>query len=91
MYVRGSCRGLPLTPHTHLDSYHRRVLPVQTCEVGSRCPFTQGLHTLDLDLEMCEEAFGITPDQVREQVRLTNLFYGGDRPRYYFSKAVGCL
>ncbi|CBN78040.1 conserved unknown protein [Ectocarpus siliculosus] len=53
----------------------------QTCEVGTRCPFTQGLHTLDLDLAMCEEAFGIRAEEVREQVRLTNLFYGGDRPR----------
>ncbi|CAN0540695.1 unnamed protein product, partial [Scytosiphon promiscuus] len=53
----------------------------QTCEVGTRCPFTQGLHTLDVDLQMCREAFGITPDQVQEQVRLTNLYYGGDRPR----------
>lgn len=58
------------------------ALFVQTCEVGTRCPFTQGLHTLDLDLAMCEEAFGIRPEEVREQVRLTNLFYGGDRPRY---------
>ncbi|CAM9772235.1 unnamed protein product [Ectocarpus sp. 4 AP-2014] len=53
----------------------------QTCEVGTRCPFTQGLHTLDIDLAMCEEAFGIRAEEVREQVRLTNLFYGGDRPR----------
>ena len=54
----------------------------QTCEVGTRCPFTKGLHTLDVDLQMCQEAFGISPDQVREQVRLTNLYYGGDRPRW---------
>ena len=54
----------------------------QTCEVGTRCPFTQGLHTLDVDLRMCREAFGITPGQVQEQVRLTNLYYGGDRPRW---------
>eukprot|EP00752_Nemacystus_decipiens_P009162 g8184.t1 len=53
----------------------------QTCEVGTRCPFTKGLHTLDLDLRMCKEAFGITPDRVREQVRLTNLYYGGTTPR----------
>lgn len=55
--------------------------PEQTCEVDTRCPFTQGLHTLDLDLKMCQEAFRITPDQVRDQVRLTNLYYGGDEPR----------
>lgn len=58
------------------------VCTPQTCEVGTRCPFTQGLHTLDVDLQMCREAFGITPDQVQEQVRLTNLYYGGDRPRW---------
>eukprot|EP00904_Undaria_pinnatifida_P007440 jgi/Undpi1/3826/HiC_scaffold_16.g07195.m1 len=53
----------------------------ETCEVGTRCPFVQGLHTLDVDLQLCQKAFGIPPDQVREQIRLTNLYYGGDRPR----------
>ncbi|CAM9582188.1 unnamed protein product, partial [Discosporangium mesarthrocarpum] len=53
----------------------------QTCEVGTRCPFTQGLHTLDKDLQLCQDAFGILPDQVKGQVQLTNLYYGGDRPR----------
>lgn len=60
------------------------VCTPQTCEVGTRCPFVQGLHTLDVDLQLCQKAFGIPPDQVREQIRLTNLYYGGDRPRWVY-------
>ena len=58
------------------------VCTPQTCELGTRCPYTQGLHTLDVDMNLCQAAFGISPDQVREQVRLTNLYYGGDQPRW---------
>ncbi|CAM9552994.1 unnamed protein product [Choristocarpus tenellus] len=53
----------------------------QTCEVGTKCPFTQGLHTLEKDLQLCVDAFGITPDEVRAQVEFTNLYYGGINPR----------
>ncbi|CAN0443228.1 unnamed protein product, partial [Laminaria digitata] len=66
---------------TEFGFYQASRLLSDTCEVGTRCPFTKGLHTLDVDLQMCREAFGITPDQIQEQVRLTNLYYGGDRPR----------
>ncbi|CAN0047990.1 unnamed protein product [Ectocarpus sp. 8 AP-2014] len=69
--------------------FYQASLLLITCEVGTRCPFTQGLHTLDVDLAMCEEAFGIRAEEVREQVRLTNLFYGGDRPRYSRYVTVG--
>ncbi|CAM9504375.1 unnamed protein product [Pylaiella littoralis] len=52
-----------------------------TCEIGSRCPFTQGLHTLNLDLRICQEAFGIEAKHVRKQISYTNLYYGGRKPR----------
>lgn len=55
---------------------------LQTCEIGSRCPFTQGLHTLNLDLRICQEAFGIEAKHVRKQISYTNLYYGGRKPRY---------
>jgi hypothetical protein len=40
----------------------------QTCPLGSACPYTQGLHTLQVDYDICEAAFGIPSTAVEEQV-----------------------
>lgn len=50
----------------------------QTCPVGSGCPYTQGLHTLDTDYDICSKAFGISPETVNQQIPFTNSMYGGD-------------
>lgn len=49
----------------------------QTCPIGSKCPYTQGLHTLDIDYDICLEAFDITADEVDYQITYTNEVYGG--------------
>ena len=49
----------------------------QTCEFNSTCPFQHGYHTIELDLEICEKAFGISPLAVKENIRETLLYYGG--------------
>jgi hypothetical protein len=51
----------------------------QTCETGSQCPYTQGLHTIDVDLEICQTAFGISGDAVYKQIANTQAIYGGDK------------
>eukprot|EP01038_Epipyxis_sp_PR26KG_P006463 gene6463-8892_t len=50
----------------------------QTCEVGSNCPYTQGLHTLDIDYDICQRAFGISAEEVNNQIAYTQSTYGGD-------------
>lgn len=49
----------------------------QTCETNSTCPFARGYHTLDADLEICQRAFGIDKDFVKENVEDTLNYYGG--------------
>jgi hypothetical protein len=49
----------------------------QTCEVGSTCPYAQGYHPIDQDLEMCESVFGIKAADVEANVERTLDFYGG--------------
>lgn len=51
----------------------------QTCPVGSRCPYTQGLHTLEADYDICLQAFNITSEKVNQQIEFTNSMYGGDK------------
>ena len=34
----------------------------QTCEVGSKCMYTQGLVTLDDYLSTCQQTYNITPE-----------------------------
>ncbi|KNC87320.1 hypothetical protein SARC_00562 [Sphaeroforma arctica JP610] len=51
----------------------------QTCEKNTDCPFTQGLHTIKTFTDQCQQLFNISPAEVRENVDLTNDFYGGDR------------
>lgn len=49
----------------------------QTCDEGSSCPYTQGLHTIDQDLEICKEAFGLEPTNVAKNILMTNQEFGG--------------
>ena len=48
----------------------------QTCYEKS-CPFGNGYHTLDMDFEICKEAFGIEEEWVRQNVADTLNYYGG--------------
>jgi hypothetical protein len=46
----------------------------QTCELGSRCPFTQGYNNLTQSVAMCQLMFGIKEDAVQEQVKFIGWF-----------------
>jgi len=52
----------------------------QTCEVGSRCPWTKGYVTLQDEISLCQSAFNIPADQVYDNVKFSNSFYGADQP-----------
>ena len=49
----------------------------QTCEEGSQCPYTQGLHTIAVDYDICLQAFGVPSSAVDKQIAYTNAVYGG--------------
>jgi len=49
----------------------------QTCEVGSKCFFVQGLATLDSEMSFCTSEFGIPAKKVYANVEYTNDYYGG--------------
>eukprot|EP01033_Poteriospumella_lacustris_P014875 gene14875-10635_t len=49
----------------------------QTCEVGSECPYTQGLHNIDSDLDLCKTSFGIASEDVYAQIANAQAIYGG--------------
>jgi hypothetical protein len=51
-----------------------------TCDVGSRCFFSQGLLTLPMLMSFCPDSFNITTDAVTSNVAATNLRYGGSAP-----------
>jgi serine protease 16 len=53
----------------------------QTCEKGSKCPYTQGLNTLASNLALCKVAFGIDGATVAANVEWENAMSGGDAPR----------
>lgn len=48
-----------------------------TCTTGSKCPYTQGLHTVDQDLDLCTAAFNVSAAQVQAQIAQTQANYGG--------------
>jgi len=52
----------------------------QTCEVGSKCPWTQGLMDLESFMSECKTAFNITADQVYDNVAFSNAISGGNQP-----------
>ena len=41
---------------------------IQTCELGSSCPFAKGYLNLSTGLDICELAFGISEGELRENV-----------------------
>ena len=49
----------------------------QTCENNSNCPFSKGHHSVDLDFEICEKAFGIDAKKVKDSIQSTLAYYGG--------------
>jgi len=51
----------------------------QTCPVGSSCPYVQGLHTLDIDYDICQSAFGVSSEEVNAQIANTRSIYGGEQ------------
>jgi len=51
----------------------------QTCEVSSKCFFTQGYMTVN-NTDPCPSEFGISAELVQENVDQTNLYYGGRNP-----------
>jgi hypothetical protein len=51
----------------------------QTCELGSQCPFAQGLHPLEQDLAICDIAFGVRSWNIARNIGATNLWTGGWR------------
>ena len=51
---------------------------MQTCDVGTTCPYTQGLNTLQYNLDMCVVAFNISADTVQRRVDFSNLYWGGN-------------
>jgi hypothetical protein len=51
----------------------------QTCELGSQCPFAQGLHPLEQDFMICEIAFGVRSRNIAKNIGATNLWTGGWR------------
>jgi hypothetical protein len=49
----------------------------QTCHENSTCPFGRGYHNLDMDFEICKEAFGVEEEWVVQNVEDTLNYYGG--------------
>mmetsp|Transcript_4259 Transcript_4259/g.7092 ORF Transcript_4259/g.7092 Transcript_4259/m.7092 type:complete len:476 (+) Transcript_4259:77-1504(+) len=53
----------------------------QTCEANSLCPFGRGYHLIDMDYEICQVAYGLSQEQVQQNVEDTSKFYGDIRQR----------
>jgi serine protease 16 len=51
----------------------------QTCEVGSKCMFTQGLNTLQPFLDACQ-TWGISKEKIVANVGYSNQYYGALMP-----------
>ena len=49
--------------------------------MGTQCPYTQGLHTLDWDYDICQTAFNIDSNSVNYNTNFANAMYGGDNPQ----------
>ena len=49
----------------------------QSCEENTKCPYTQGLHKFTSDLNLCETAFNISPDNVVYNIENALSLYGG--------------
>lgn len=53
----------------------------QTCEDESVCPFSRGLHTIDMDYEICQVAYNLTQRDVEQNIADTIEWYGDIRKR----------
>jgi len=53
----------------------------QTCDVGSKCFFTQGYDTVNASIANCQKQYGITSEKLYQNVAQSNAFYGGWRPQ----------
>lgn len=51
----------------------------QTCEEDSGCPYGKGYHTLQQDFQVCDVAFGISEEEVRESIEQTKEYYGANK------------
>lgn len=51
-----------------------------TCNVGSRCFFSQGLLTLPMLMSFCPDTFNISSQEVSSNIAATNARYGGAAP-----------
>jgi hypothetical protein len=51
----------------------------QTCEIGSKCFYTQGLLLLDSFTKDCEK-YKITVPEIEANIKATNALYGADHP-----------
>ena len=71
-------------PHLFLDYWGYQTCTefgfYQTCEVGTRCFFTQGLNQLSDDDSFCQQEFSIPPSSIQQRIDATNAFYGAGRP-----------
>mmetsp|Transcript_66044 Transcript_66044/g.137950 ORF Transcript_66044/g.137950 Transcript_66044/m.137950 type:complete len:535 (+) Transcript_66044:76-1680(+) len=52
----------------------------QTCEVGSKCMWTQGLATLDEEMSFCQSDFNIPKELVAANIAQSNVDYGSLHP-----------
>jgi len=52
----------------------------QTCDVGSKCFYTQGLVLLHDMMEFCTTDFNVPESSVAKSIAATNKFYGADHP-----------
>lgn len=52
----------------------------QTCDVGSKCMYTQGLDLLVNEMSFCETDYKINKETVQANINQTNLYYGSDKP-----------
>jgi pimeloyl-ACP methyl ester carboxylesterase len=52
----------------------------QTCDIGSRCMYTQGLDLLVDEMAFCETDYKIATATVQANINQTNLYYGSDTP-----------
>eukprot|EP00298_Acanthocystis_sp_HF-20_P008801 c17906_g1_i1.p1 GENE.c17906_g1_i1~~c17906_g1_i1.p1 ORF type:complete len:503 (-),score=237.15 c17906_g1_i1:59-1567(-) len=51
-----------------------------TCEIGSKCMFTQGLVSVETESQFCSTQFGISLDAVQNNIDFTNAYYGAGNP-----------
>ena len=75
---------LPNSPHAYLDYWGWQTCTefgfYQTCEVGSKCFFTQGYNLLSDNDGFCQSDYGISPAEIEKSIKATNAYYGALRP-----------